>query len=66
VTGAGVVGDPADVIDAVGGEAIERSATDGTLAPDVTADDIAYQLLGLVRIVQLISRAGTGHHRASG
>ncbi|WP_262402259.1 TetR/AcrR family transcriptional regulator [Actinomadura sp. CNU-125] len=38
----------------VGREAIERSATDRTLAPDVTADDIAYQLLGLIRIVQLI------------
>ncbi|GAA0928484.1 helix-turn-helix domain-containing protein [Nonomuraea longicatena] len=38
----------------VGREALERSATDHTLAPDVTADDLAYQLLGLVRIAQLI------------
>lgn len=44
----------------VGREAIERSATDRTLAPDVTADDIAYQLLGLIRIVQLISQPAPG------
>lgn len=42
-----------DHLRAVGREAVERSATDHTLAPDVTADDIAYQLLGLIRIAQL-------------
>lgn len=43
-----------DHLRAVGREAVERSGTDGTLAPDVTADDIAYQLLGLIRIAQLV------------
>ena len=37
----------------VGQEAVDRA--DGTLAADVTADDVAYQLLGLVRIAQLRS-----------
>ncbi|MFB4296256.1 TetR/AcrR family transcriptional regulator [Actinomadura sp. NTSP31] len=39
---------------AIGQEAVDRSRTDHTLAADVTARDIAYQLLGLVRIAQLI------------
>jgi AcrR family transcriptional regulator len=38
----------------IGQEAVDRSQTDHTLATDVTAEDIAYQLLGLVRIAQLI------------
>ncbi|WP_254715355.1 TetR/AcrR family transcriptional regulator [Actinomadura sp. NAK00032] len=38
----------------VGQEAVDRSRTDHTLAADVTARDIAYQLLGLVRIAPLI------------
>lgn len=38
----------------VGEQAIRRSRTDHTLAPDVTAADIAYQLLGLIRVAQLI------------
>ena len=38
----------------LGQEAVDRA--DHTLAPDVTADDIAYQLLGLIRVAQL--RAG--------
>lgn len=44
----------------VGREAVERAAADRTLAPDVTPDDIAYQLLGLVRIVQLIPDPAPG------
>ncbi|TDC84787.1 TetR/AcrR family transcriptional regulator [Actinomadura sp. 7K507] len=42
----------------VGREAVERSVADHTLAPDVTADDIAYSLLGLIRIAQLIPEPG--------
>ncbi|RKT85747.1 DNA-binding transcriptional regulator, AcrR family [Saccharopolyspora antimicrobica] len=38
----------------IGQEAVDRSRTDRTLAPDVTANDIAYQLLGLIRIAQLM------------
>nr|WP_309116265.1 TetR/AcrR family transcriptional regulator [Saccharothrix sp.] len=38
----------------IGQEAVDRSRTDHTLATDVTAHDIAYQLLGLIRIAQLI------------
>jgi AcrR family transcriptional regulator len=38
----------------IGQEAVDRSRTDHTLAADVTATDIAYQLLGLIRIAQLI------------
>ncbi|MEU3600510.1 helix-turn-helix domain-containing protein [Streptomyces sp. NPDC006798] len=38
----------------IGRDAVDRARTDHTLAPDVTAEDIAYQLLGLVRIVQLL------------
>lgn len=48
----------------VGQEAVDRSQSDRTLAPDVTAHDIALQLLGLVRIVQLVPEAepaATGH-----
>jgi AcrR family transcriptional regulator len=41
----------------LGQEAVDRA--DHTLAPDVTADDIAYQLLGLIRVAQL--RAGDPH-----
>lgn len=37
----------------IGAEAVHRSRTDHTLAADVTAPDIAYQLLGLIRIAQL-------------
>lgn len=44
----------------VGQEAVERSRTDHTLANDVTADDIAYQLLGLMRIAQLIPDSAPG------
>lgn len=43
----------------VGQEAVERSRTDHTLANDVTANDIAYQLLGLMRIAQLIPDSST-------
>ncbi|MFI6515470.1 TetR/AcrR family transcriptional regulator [Spirillospora sp. NPDC050679] len=42
----------------VGREAVDRSRVDRTLAADVTASDIAYQLLGLIRIAQLIPDAG--------
>lgn len=42
----------------VGREAVERSGADRTLAADVTADDIAFQLLGLIRIAQLIPGSG--------
>lgn len=42
----------------IGREAVERSGADRTLAPDVTADDIAFQLLGLIRIAQLIPGPG--------
>lgn len=38
---------------AVGDAAVERATRDRTLAADVTADDIAYTVLGLVRIAQL-------------
>ncbi|MES0837330.1 TetR/AcrR family transcriptional regulator [Nocardiopsis tropica] len=38
----------------IGQEAVDRSRADRTLAPDVTASDIAYQFLGLVRITQLV------------
>lgn len=40
----------------IGQEAVDRSRADRdrSLAPDVTANDIAYQLLGLIRIVQLM------------
>jgi AcrR family transcriptional regulator len=41
----------------IGQEAVDRSRTDHTLAADVTAHDIAYQLLGLIRITQLIPAA---------
>lgn len=41
----------------VGDEAVRRSGADRTLAPDVTADDVALQLLGLIRIVQLMPGA---------
>lgn len=41
----------------IGQDAVDRSRTDHTLASDVTASDIAYQLLGLIRIAQLIPGA---------
>ncbi len=49
----------------IGREAVHRSRTDRTLAPDITAADIAYQLLGLIRIAQLIPDSDTralAHH----
>ncbi|MFC4563075.1 TetR/AcrR family transcriptional regulator [Nocardiopsis mangrovi] len=45
---------------AIGREAVDRSRSDHTLAADVTADDIAYQLLGLIRIAQLLAASGPG------
>jgi AcrR family transcriptional regulator len=47
----------------IGREAVARSATDQTLAADVTADDIAYQLLGLIRIVQFVPEPGAIEHQ---
>lgn len=47
----------------VGREAVQRSTVDRTLAPDVTADDIAYQLLGLIRIAQIAPEPGTIEHQ---
>ncbi|MGI5171158.1 TetR/AcrR family transcriptional regulator [Spirillospora sp. CA-253888] len=41
----------------IGQEAVDRSRVDHSLAADVTASDIAYQLLGLIRIAQLIPGA---------
>ncbi|QIZ36264.1 TetR/AcrR family transcriptional regulator [Saccharopolyspora sp. ASAGF58] len=38
----------------IGQQAVDRARTDHTLGTDVTAHDIAYQLLGLIRIAQLI------------
>ena len=49
----------------VGREAVERSATDRTLAADVTPDDIAYQLLGLIRIVQLLPDPAAIEHQVA-
>ncbi len=49
----------------IGHEAVRRARTDHTLGPDITAGDIAYQLLGLLRIVQLIPSTDTearAHH----
>jgi AcrR family transcriptional regulator len=49
----------------IGQEAVDRSRSDGTLATDVTARDIAHQLLGLIRIAQLIPDSepnAIGHH----
>ncbi|WP_280462617.1 TetR/AcrR family transcriptional regulator [Nocardia carnea] len=49
----------------IGGEAVHRARTDHSLAPDVTATDIAYQFLGLIRIAQLIPEPDTcaiAHH----
>jgi len=42
----------------IGVEAVDRSRGDHSLAADVTARDVAYQLLGLVRIAQLIPGSG--------
>ncbi|WP_459549375.1 TetR/AcrR family transcriptional regulator [Nocardia sp. X0981] len=44
----------------IGREAVERSGADRTLATDVTAEDIAFQFLGLIRIAQLITEPGQG------
>ncbi|MGW5751178.1 TetR/AcrR family transcriptional regulator [Nocardia rhamnosiphila] len=52
-----------DHLRSVGREAVDRSAIDRTLATDVTADDIAYQLLGLIRIAQLVPEPGTIEHQ---
>lgn len=41
----------------IGQQAVDRSRTDHSLAGDVSAEDIAYQLLGLIRIAQLIPGA---------
>lgn len=49
-----------DHLRTIGREAVERSAADRTLAPDVTADDIAYQVFGLIRVVQLIAEPEPG------
>jgi AcrR family transcriptional regulator len=43
----------------LGQSAIDRD--DGTLAEDVTASDIAYQLLGLIRVAQLAPTAVERH-----
>ncbi|MFF2023523.1 TetR/AcrR family transcriptional regulator [Streptomyces sp. NPDC058171] len=42
---------------AIGQDAVDRSRADHTLAADVTAHDIAYRFLGLIRIVQLMPDA---------
>ncbi|WP_051800045.1 TetR/AcrR family transcriptional regulator [Catenuloplanes japonicus] len=44
----------------IGREAVTRSTRDRTLATDITATDIAYQFLALVRIVQLLPDGRTG------
>lgn len=41
----------------IGQDAVDRSRTDHTLAADVTAHDIAYRLLGLIRVAQLLPDA---------
>ncbi|MFI5717253.1 TetR/AcrR family transcriptional regulator [Nocardia sp. NPDC051750] len=47
----------------IGQEAVRRARADHTLAPDVTAGDIAYQLLGLIRIAQLVpDTRARAHH----
>ncbi|PRX95542.1 TetR/AcrR family transcriptional regulator [Allonocardiopsis opalescens] len=46
-----------DHLTEVGRQAVERARHDGTLAADVTATDIAYQFVALVRILQLIPNA---------
>lgn len=38
----------------VGQDAVDRARHDHTLAADVTASDIAYQLMGLTRVAQLL------------
>jgi AcrR family transcriptional regulator len=43
-----------DHLTGIGREAVARSESDRTLATDITATDIAYQFLALVRIVQLL------------
>lgn len=44
----------------IGREAVTRSESDRTLATDITATDIAYQFLALVRIVQLLPDGQAG------
>lgn len=44
----------------VGQDAVERARDDHTLAADITACDIAHQLLGLVRIAQLRQEPDAG------
>jgi AcrR family transcriptional regulator len=46
-----------DHLTEIGRAALARSENDHTLAPDVTATDIAYQFLALARIVQLAPEA---------
>ncbi|GAA4671463.1 TetR/AcrR family transcriptional regulator [Phytohabitans rumicis] len=49
----------------IGHEAVARSESDRTLATDITATDIAYQFLALVRIIQLLPDGRPGeieHH----
>lgn len=48
----------------VGQNAVDRARHDHSIAPDVTAGDIAYQLMGLARVAQLLPaspRAVTRH-----
>ncbi|SBV30029.1 transcriptional regulator, TetR family [Micromonospora krabiensis] len=44
----------------VGQDAVDRARHDHTLAADVTASDIAYQLMGLTRVAQLLPDAAPG------
>lgn len=44
----------------IGREAIARSQSDRTLATDITATDIAFQFLALVRVVQLLPDGQAG------
>lgn len=49
----------------VGQQVVDRARHDHTIAADVTAGDIAYQLMGLIRVAQLrpdgVPGAGTRH-----
>jgi AcrR family transcriptional regulator len=47
----------------VGQEAVDRARTDHTLAADVTAHDVAYQLLGLIRIAQVLPDSSLVDHQ---
>lgn len=44
----------------IGREAVARSESDHTLATDITATDVAYQFLALVRIIQLLPDGQAG------